>query len=129
MKLTNKHLLVKRKGYKRKYRRVKQVALNNTKSRSIKERPEEINERKEKGHWEMDCIISGKGSKGALLVLTERVTRKNRIFKMKKKTQEEVIKVHNFTSYTLFEFYIHLKNKYKKKLLTKTLNFNNMICN
>jgi len=27
------------------------------------------------------------------LVLTERVTRKNRIFKMKKKTQEEVIKV------------------------------------
>lgn len=93
MELTNKHLLVKRKGNKRKYRRVKQVALNNTRSRSIEERPMEVNERKEKGHWEMDCIVSGKGSKGTLLILTERVTRKNRIFKMKKKTQEEVIKV------------------------------------
>ena len=93
LKLTNDDLLVKRKGYKRKYKRISKVALNNTKSRSIEERPEKINKREEKGHWEMDCVVSGKGSKGALLVLTERATRTNRIFKMKRKTQEEVLKV------------------------------------
>jgi len=104
LKLTNDDLLVKRKGYKRKYKRISKVALNNTKSRSIEERPEKINKREEKGHWEMDCVVSGKGSKGALLVLTERATRTNRIFKMKRKTQEEVLKVLD-----------KLERKYKKK--------------
>lgn len=93
IKLTNKHLLVKRKGYKRKYKKVSRIALNNTKSRSIEERPEEVNNRETKGHWEMDCVVSGRGSKAVLLVLTERATRTTKIFKMRRKTQEEVVKV------------------------------------
>lgn len=93
MYLTNKHLWVKRKGYKRKYKRVSKIALNNTKSRSIEERPEEVNNRETKGHWEMDCVVSGRGSKAVLLVLTERLARTTKIFKMKRKTQEEVAKV------------------------------------
>jgi len=69
---------------------VQKVALNNTKGRSIEERPEAINERSIVGHWEMDCVVSGHGSKSVLLVLTERASRDALIFKMNGKTQEEV---------------------------------------
>lgn len=93
LNLSNKHLWIKRKGYKRKYKKVSRIALNNTKSRSIEERPEEVNNREIKGHWEMDCVVSGRSSKAVLLVLTERLTRTTKIFKMKRKTQEEVVKV------------------------------------
>lgn len=93
LNLTNKHLWVKRKGSKRKYKKVSRIALNNTKSRSIEERPTEVNNREVKGHWEMDCVVSGRGSKAVLLVLTERLTRVTKICKMKRKTQEEVVKV------------------------------------
>lgn len=93
LNLTNKHLWVKRNGYRRKYKKVNKIALNNTKSRSIEERPEEVNNRETKGHWEMDCVVSGRGSKAVLLVLTERLARTTKIFKMKRKTQEEVAKV------------------------------------
>lgn len=93
LELTNKHLWVKRKVRKKRYRKVSRIALNNTKSRSIEERAEEVNNRETKGHWEMDSVVSGRGSKYALLVLTERVTRATKIFKMKRKTQEEVVKV------------------------------------
>ena len=93
LKLSNKHLLLKRTGHKRKYKKVSKIALNNTVSRSIDERPEDINNREKLGHWEMDCVVSGKGSKSALLVLTERKSRRNLIFKIKGKTQENVAKV------------------------------------
>lgn len=43
----------------------------------------------------MDCVVSSKGNKGVLLVLTERHTRMSKIFKMGRKTQEEVSKVLN----------------------------------
>jgi transposase, IS30 family len=93
LNLSNKDLWIKRKERKRKYRKVSKTALNNTKSRSIEERTEDINKREVKGHWEMDCVVSSRGSKSALLVLTERKTRISNIFKMERKTQEEVSKV------------------------------------
>ena len=80
LNLTNKHLLIERKGYKRKYKKVSRIALNNIKGRSIEERAEDVNERKLLGHWEMDCVVSGRGSKGVLLVLTERCSRRTMIF-------------------------------------------------
>ena len=46
---------------------------------SIEQRPEEIDEREEFGHWEGDTVYSGKGKRKttrALLTLTERKTRK-----------------------------------------------------
>lgn len=41
---------------------------------SIDQRPESINKREEFGHWEAD-LIAGKGNKGFILTLTERVSK------------------------------------------------------
>lgn len=57
---------------------------------SIEQRPQHINDRSERGHWEMDLIISGKGSKAALLTLTERVSREEIIIKIPDKKASTV---------------------------------------
>jgi len=85
LNLTNANLPVKKAGKKRGYKRVRKVALNNTEGRSIEERPPEIETREEYGHWEMDCVV-GRG-KACLLVLTERMSRKEIVLKMAAKTQ------------------------------------------
>jgi IS30 family transposase len=92
MGISNSDLPVKKEGKKRSYR-PRQVALNNIKGRSIEDRPKEVNARKEAGHWEMDCVTSGRGSKACLLVLTERSSCKECIFKMKAQRQECVVEV------------------------------------
>ena len=60
--------------------------------KSIEQRPSEILDREEFGHWEMDCVCSNKETKTALLVLTERQTRKEIIVKMNSQSSSEVIK-------------------------------------
>ena len=91
LNITNKDLPVKKEGKKRKYREISSVALNNLKGWSIEERPESIETREEPWHWEMDCVV-GKGTT-CLLVMTERTSRKELIFKMKAKKQEYVKEV------------------------------------
>jgi IS30 family transposase len=86
LNITNKDLPVKKDGKKRKYRRTGIVALNNLKGRSIDERSESIETREERGHWEMDSVV-GKGV-ACLLVMTERTSRQELIFKLKAKKQE-----------------------------------------
>ena len=61
--------------------------------KSIETRPDHIKNREEFGHWEMDCVEGKKGTKKALLVLTERKTRFERVFLLDGKTSDEVIKV------------------------------------
>ena len=90
--ISNKDLPVKKDGKKRNYRKVRQ-AITNTKGTSISDRPEHIDDRKEIGHWEMDCVVGKSGTKPVLLVLSERALRKELIFKLNNKTQDEVIKV------------------------------------
>ena len=90
--ITNKYLPVKRVPRKKRHKKVR-VAHNNLKGTSIEERPEAAGSREEAGHWEMDCVVSGKGKgKAALLVLTERKSRKELIRKMPEKTQKSVKK-------------------------------------
>jgi len=60
---------------------------------SIDERPDYINDRSELGHWEMDCVLSKKGSRSALLTLTERVSREELIIKIPDKTSATVVSV------------------------------------
>ncbi len=64
--------------------------------RSIEERPEQINQRCEFGHWEIDTVI-GKKTKDdeVLLTLTERMTRKEIIRKIPGKTTEAVMEALN----------------------------------
>lgn len=88
--LSNKDLPVKKGKTKRPYRPVKRAALNNLRGRSIQERPAAVETRATYGHWEMDCVV-GKG-KACLLVLTERATRQEVLFKMPEKTQAQVVR-------------------------------------
>lgn len=79
------------------YKKTKGKGLNrpsyrNIRGRSIEERPEEVEERKECGHWEMDLVVGGKGkSKEVLLTITERVSRNEIIRKLSDRKQESVI--------------------------------------
>ena len=118
LELSNKHLLIKKKKAKRKYRKTRKVALNNMKGRSIENRPEVIDQRETVGHWEMDCVISGRGSKSVLLVLTERCSRQALIFKMSGKTQENVGKV-------LDKLERKYRNSFKKMFMSITMDNEN----
>ena len=78
----------------------KKVKKNKSASRapageSIEQRPEEIDEREEFGHWEGDTVYSGRGKRKttrALLTLTERKTRKEIIIAIPNRKAETVVK-------------------------------------
>jgi IS30 family transposase len=60
--------------------------------KSITLRPVEAETREEPGHWEMDCVVSGKKKgKEALLTLTERKSRQEIIRKIKDQTSSSVV--------------------------------------
>lgn len=91
LKLTNKDLPVK-KNKKRGYKKVRKQQARAAAGDSIEKRPEEIDQREEFGHWEMDSVIGKRGvSKNVLLVLTERKTRDEIIFKLSDHTDEAVV--------------------------------------
>lgn len=90
LNVTKKNLPRKGKSSKRKYTRVTR-RIKDVDAKRIDDRPEEANNRSELGHWEMDCIESGRGKgKACLLVLAERKSRQSLIFKMQSQTQKEV---------------------------------------
>lgn len=91
LRISNKSLPVK-KNKKRKYRKVNSVQKRAAAGESIEKRPQAIDEREEFGHWEMDSVIGKRGkSKNTLLVLTERKTRNEIIFKLPDHTSESVV--------------------------------------
>lgn len=89
--LTNKDLWEKGKKKKRGYKPVQRVA--HPKLPSISTRPEEINQREEKGHWEIDLVVGKDGSRPVLLTMVERSTRKPLLFKLPDKRAETVRKI------------------------------------
>lgn len=90
--VTNKDLWVKKDGCrKRNYGKIRTVALNNKKGKSITERPKEAEERGEAGHWEIDLVVGKQGTKPVILTLVERKARKSLYVLAKNKTQKEVI--------------------------------------
>ena len=62
------------------------------KGETIEHRPEEINSRETFGNWEMDSVMGCKGSKAALVVLTERLTRYPVIVRVPDHTMESVVR-------------------------------------
>ena len=63
------------KGRRHYAEKSKKQAARAPRGTSIEKRPKEIGSREKFGHWEMDSVMGCKGSKQALLVLTERRTR------------------------------------------------------
>lgn len=76
---------------KKEYKKVK--IKRAPKGTSIERRPKEIKDRQSFGHWEMDCVC-GK-TKPVLLVLSERLTRKEIIFKMENQKALSVVRCLN----------------------------------
>ena len=89
--ITNQNLPIKRNKTHRRYKPISRVAKNNITGRSIEEREEKINRREEVGHWEMDLVVGSGHS--CLQVLTERKTRKELIFKIPNKAQENIKRI------------------------------------
>lgn len=89
--VTNESLWEKRnrrKGRKKLHRQRKRAVPPD---RGIENRPEQVQEREEAGHWEIDLIMGGQGKgSAALLSLTERKTRKQILRKLKDKSQRAV---------------------------------------
>ena len=91
LKLSNKNLPVK-KNKKRNYKKVQRQQKRAAAGESIDKRPKEIDTREEFGNWEMDSVLGQRGkSKNTLLVLTERKTRNEIIFKLPDHTDEAVV--------------------------------------
>lgn len=91
----NKDLPVKCNKEKRSYHKVKRRkrALD---GKSISERPKDIETREEFGRWEMDSVVGPQGtSKCTLVVLTERKTRNEYIFKAPDHTSNSVVRILN----------------------------------
>lgn len=78
-----------------KKKKVKRQARS-AKGDSIEKRPEEVDTRETFGHWEMDSVVGPRGkSKKALLVLTERKTRKEIVELLPDHTADSVVKALN----------------------------------
>lgn len=81
---------------KEKKKKKKQTAKKKYSSgRSIEERPESVTQREEYGHWELDTVYSSKDDLSCLVVLTERMLRKEIVEKVKDRTASSIIKAIN----------------------------------
>ena len=69
-------LVHKAKIEKKDKKKEKTEKLAKHKEKSIHNRPKEIDENKEFGHWELDCVEGTKESKKTYMTLLERVTKK-----------------------------------------------------
>ena len=86
--LTNKQLPEKGLRKKRSYHKVQKAPIYGT---SIERRPKVVDDRKQFGHWEMDCVCGAlNGYSQSLLVLTERKSRAELIYKIQKRNLDNV---------------------------------------
>jgi len=91
--LDEKHLC--EKGRRHYAEKSKKQAARAPRGESIEKRPKEIGKREKFGHWEMDSVMGCKGSKQALLVLTERRTRMGIMILVEDHTAASVVKAIN----------------------------------
>ena len=93
LNLTPEHL--HNKGRRHYAAKSKKQAARAPRGQSIEKHPEEVKGRGSFGHWEMDSIMGCKGSKQALLVLTERRTRMGLVILVEDHTAASVVKAIN----------------------------------
>lgn len=90
--VTDKDLTYKTKKKKTRDKGHTRIRYQKSGAKSIEDRPKEIKDRTAYGNWEMDTVYSGKDkSKSCLLVLTERMTREELIYKVKDRTAQSVL--------------------------------------
>lgn len=90
--VTDNDLIYKIKKKLKKDKEHTRIRYQKSGAKSIEDRPKELKDRAEYGNWEMDTVYSGKDkSKSCLLVLTERQTREERIYKIKDRTAKSVL--------------------------------------
>lgn len=90
--VADKDLTYKTKKKKNKDRERTRIRYQKSGAKSIEDRPEGIKDRAAYGNWEMDTVYSGKDkSRTCLLVLTERTTREELIYKIKDRTAQSVL--------------------------------------
>lgn len=87
--ITNKDL-PQRGGHKREYKKVRE-AKRQAPGEGIENRPPEIDERKEEGHWEMDTVKGKKNGRKCALMLSERAMRTELVLPMAACTMECVV--------------------------------------
>lgn len=93
LELSEKHLLYK--GERRQKEQETKEWANQPQGTTIEQRPPEVWRRNTFGHWEMDSIMGIVGSKAALLVLTERLTRQGIVIRVPDHTTESVVRALN----------------------------------
>ncbi|WP_219722029.1 IS30 family transposase, partial [Dolosicoccus paucivorans] len=89
--LTKEDLPRKGKSSRRQYKGVRRTKRDPL-AKSIRDRPEDANNRSELGHWEMDCMESGKKHRSTLLTMVDRRSRRTILLKLSSQTQSAVIK-------------------------------------
>lgn len=90
LKLTNKELPIK--GNRKERNKKVRVQKRASAGESIENRPEEVKDRADFGHWEMDTVKGKKGiTKSCMLVLTERKTRVEIVVKLKDQCAASVV--------------------------------------
>ena len=86
----------KYRSSKKKYKIEKAITTQSKEGRRITDRPKEVESRNEVGHWEMDLVEGTKNNKGkVLLVLSDRMFRREIIELLPNKKQESVINALN----------------------------------
>lgn len=89
LNLSEKNLVFE--GKRRKAKKSLPTISRAPKGLSIEMRSPDVLKREEFGHWEMDCVVGIKSSHSALLVLTERLTRREIVYKMERQTADNVV--------------------------------------
>ena len=122
-------LLYKYRWYKRRKPNTKKIRI---KGRiPIEERPESINNREEKWHFEADLVVSKKWYKGALLTLIDRKTRYPMIFKIKDKSSKKVMELIAWVKEKLWIKSVTFDNwmEFAKHYLLKNMWIDTYFCN
>ncbi len=118
--------LVHKAKLKKKEKEEKSEKLPKHKEKSIHNRPKEIDDNKEFGHWELDCVEGKKETKKTYMTLLERLTKKYIVIEMKEHTNRCVTEAIN----TLEEKYGENFKKIFKTMTTDNghefLNYDNI---
>lgn len=84
--------LVHKAKLEKKEKKEKTEKMPKHKEKSIHNRPKEIDENKEFGHWELDCVEGSKDSKKTYMTILERLTKKYIVIEMEAHTNENIKK-------------------------------------